>query len=254
MKKIISPLLIFFFLANTCSGAIVFVRDTGKQQTDSFTGSTGVTASFGTLPKVGNHIIISVSGYRTSGFLLSTPTDNQGTIYHKDVSVQDSGPTSEASISSGMATSSSGTFTITLKASGVSDAITWIATEYSGIAKANWFHSSSTAQITATSGGTVSGKGVTAGELLVAVMGTDSACSNCAILTPTGNFTWLQSYVENDGTVHSVGSSAYTIATSSLVSSAVWKWTLSSGEKSSLVLASYLPNVSGSAMLLGMGF
>lgn len=245
MKKyFIFSLSLFLLLANACEAVnIAYVRDTGKQQSDGFTGSTGTTGSFGTLPAIGNHVIISVSGFRTGGFLLSTPTDNQGNTYNKDASVRDAGPNSEASISSTRVAFSSGTYTITLKATGNSNTATWIATEYSGIVSRGWLDATGTAQVTSTTGGTVTATnpGRFKGDLVVAAVATDSGDAAIGFSAPSGGSgSWTESYVENNGSAHSAGESGYKIASLLETSAATWTWSESSGVKSALVLATYM--------------
>lgn len=111
----------------------------GSVQTASAFATTQ-TASFGSLPTVGNYVVVGAAFYRaSSAYQPSRVFDNQNNYYQNDVISASTAGETTASIWRSKVRTSSGTFTISLAPvyDSASNYVAWSAAEFSGLESEN---------------------------------------------------------------------------------------------------------------------
>jgi hypothetical protein len=102
------------------------------QSRKSVSNSANSTAlSFTSLPTVGRLIVVAVATY-AGNIGTSAVSDNQGNSYTRSAVAQPDGQDSDAALFWAIATTSAGTFTVTVNPDGTSADITFIIAEFSG--------------------------------------------------------------------------------------------------------------------------
>lgn len=118
--------------------AVAYVKDTGTKTASNFATTTG---SFATLPVVGNHVMVGISDWKSSGiFGMDAVTDNQSNSYAEDFD-QNSGDSARgsSSIYSCKVATSGGTYTITIDPTpDTGNFAAWGAVEFSGLDATTW--------------------------------------------------------------------------------------------------------------------
>jgi hypothetical protein len=176
------------------------IQNLGKAQLNLTTGNS---ASFSTLPLVGNFIVVVSSSYSTGSQVL-TPTDNQSNSYTVYTAVQGN---VRVSIAIAEVSTSSGTFTVTTSfptaVSGV-----WVAFEVEGIQTsgaldAQQSNGSSGTSISSLSTGST-GTLAQASEIAIAVVGADGwPDTDTNTSGPAG---WANQLTEDDSNLYIAGS------------------------------------------------
>jgi hypothetical protein len=215
--------------------AIAYVRDTGR-----FTGSGVATASasFGTLPAVGNHVSGHTAVWHATRPTSVTFSDNQSNTWATDAFEPDPGsPGSVAATGTAKVVTSSGTFTVTVATNqAANNFIEAVAVEFSGLTTSSWLDQSSVGNWSASTSKTVTDAGANtqASELVLFTAAHNSNATNVGINPPTG-YTQLAVNQDSNATIGFIA--AYKIVSSIETSSASWTWTDSSG--GAAVLSTY---------------
>lgn len=225
--------------------AIAYVRSTGVFRAG---GALSASGSFGSLPTVGNMVVVLVSRSGSSGATLSV-SDNQGNTYTKAVESATVGPCNTSSIWYAPVGTSSGTFTVTVTNTGTagSSYISATALEYSGLAS-----SSVVDQTNSNSGtgiGTLSSGSITttnADDLLIGV-----CCSNKSTnqtWTDPGA-PWTQRFIESGGANYEMGIGNERIVSATGTYSVSWSIDTTGGDLTASI-ASFKMASSGSAITI----
>lgn len=190
-------LLVLLWLLVAVPSYAAFVQSTGMQCAD---GTSTQVYSFSTLPSVGSWIFVTASIYTTVSNP-STVTDNQSNTYSK-YEQQIAAAANLVVIHYGKATTSSGTFTITVSVSGTANYYCSQAMEWSAINSATPFDKSAT-----NNGGSGSSynTGTTAAttaanELVVVAL--NGAIGNPAGLSTPASAGYTSLLVQQDGSSH----------------------------------------------------
>jgi hypothetical protein len=200
--------------------AIVLDQQTAKE---TFAPSAGTSVfSFATLPAVGAAIIVTFWGYNAGGYAATSVTDNQGNSYDLHSGLLESGGTNRPQYACAIATTSSGTFTITINHSAGSDNyVIARATSFTGLLN-NTVDASDD-----TNGGplspavaTTTGATTQADELVIAVMTLTGSSGDLHISTPATGYTEIAA--EQSGFAVAAGEAGYKIISSIGTQSATW--------------------------------
>ncbi len=226
--------------------AIAYVQDTGKVSAEGVNTST--SGAFGTQPTVGNHIIVTGSGWNNANWDLTAVTDNQGNTYAIDaeVNVADNDPPDTprngAFIASTKIATSSGSHTVTVDPQDASgNYIEWTAIEFSGLHATTHLHKTGTnsgyaaagtdASVTASTANTV------ADCLVVAVCSVSNNDSALTLTTPTTGYTAVD--VNQDAALTIGYQSSYKTVSGTETSSATWTHDNTSAEGWAAAIATY---------------
>lgn len=206
--------------------AVAFVQATATIREAGFSGTDA--GSFGSLPAVGNHVIVGIALYDADAGThgIATVTDNQGNSYNEDAEATEvGGGNSSASLYSTKVATSAGTFTITVDpavATGLY--IAWAAVEFSGLDATT--HLDRTGANEESSGAsdasvTASASNTTADGVAVAVaaLSFGDIDLNIGDTPPTG---YTNIAVEEDANSYMGMSFVYKIYSSSETSAAAW--------------------------------
>lgn len=230
--------------------AIAYVRDLGKIRTTG-TGLAS-SASFGTAPAVGNHVISMIGCYKGGDTTYSmTTSDNKSNSYSNAVTARDpySGGETISNIASAKVATSSGTFTVTATASGSGVAYhTWSAAEFSGLHATTWLDrtgsnngaiGTNALAITVTTSANLTA----ADELAISVWAPFSGTNHGSIAAATG---YSNVFSEGNTTTYMGGAGAYKVISggSGATHSAAWTWT-SNADGVSAVIATFIPAAGG---------
>ena len=221
--------------------AIAFVRNLGLSS-HSNVGSTA-SKSFSALPAVGNLITVRVTGWHTSGYTATVPTDNQGNTYTQRATRDNQGAPGRTRVYlyDTVVATSSGTFTITLnnvQSSG--NYINWTAVEHSGIATSSQFDVAATQLEAGSSTSTTCTTATTAqaDELVVAVIGTAHNSTNDGIADPPTTGYTSRSVYQNSATI--IGhESADKIVSATGTQSATWTYNTAPSTGACSAVATY---------------
>lgn len=238
--------------------AIAYVRDLGKIRTTG-TGLAS-SASFGTAPAVGNHVISMIGCYKGGDTTYSmTTSDNKSNSYSNAVTARDpySGGETISNIASAKVATSSGTFTVTATASGSGVAYhTWSAAEFSGLHATTWLDRTGSATgaigtnalaITVTTSANLTA----ADELAISVWAPFSGTNHGSIAAATG---YSIIFSEGNTTTYMGGAGAYKVISggNGATHSAAWTWT-SNADGVSAVIANFIPAAGGGGYTLTAG-
>lgn len=187
-----------------------------QARTTNTTAAASLALSFSSLPAVNSLIVVKAAWFPASSTTI-TISDNQGNTYTQSVNAVDGGGSVRCSIHWATATTSSGTFTVTVNPSGASDDITIVIEEYAGVTT-----SSPTDGATNNAGNSTGPTSNTltpsqANDLLVAVLthaGTDRT------LTEGGGFSLAAE--DEGGSAHMPIAGAYKVQTSIVTEGASW--------------------------------
>lgn len=233
--------------------AIAYVRDLGKIRTSG--SGLASSASFGTAPAVNNHIVSTITCYKSGDTTYTmTTSDNQSNSYTSHATARDSysGGESISNIASAKVTTSSGTFTVTATASGSSVAYhTWSATEFSGMHATTWLDRTGT--VVGTPG--VNNTSVTVTTSLNLTANDECAVSalNLFSFTTHGSIAatgYTNVFSEGDTTTYIGGAGAYKLISggTGATHSAAWSWT-TNVLGCAAVIATFIPAAGGSYSL-----
>lgn len=229
--------------------ATAYVRDLGKIRTTG--AGLASSASFGTAPAVGNHIVSTIACYKSGDttYTMST-SDNKSNSYTSHVSARESysGGEGVCNIGSCKIATAGGTFTVTATASGSGVAYhSWSAAEFSGMHATTWLDR--TGSIVGTPGVNVTSLTVTtsanltaADELAVSALALYSF-TNHGSIAATG---YTNLFSEGDTTTYMGGAGAYKLISggSGATHSAAWSWT-TNVLGSAAVIATFIPAAGG---------
>lgn len=229
--------------------AIGYVRDLGKIRSSG--SGLSSSASFGTAPAVGNHVVTMVGCYKSGDTTYTVAgSDNKGNANTTHVTARDPYSANEAigTIISSKVATSGGTFTQTVTASGSSVAyITWSSAEFSGMHATTWLDRTGTAtgaigtantNITVTTSANLTA----ADELAVSVWAPYSS-TNHGSIAASG---YTNIFTEGDTTTYMGGAGAYKLISggSGATHSAAWTWTTNILGVAA-VIATFIPAAGG---------
>lgn len=199
------------------------VQSTGKGRVQS---GASATLTFGSLPEVGNLILVMVEGFTQvgNGWDAGDVTDNQGHTYALAITRSHSNSNPCAAIYYTVVATSSGTFTITLNQTAGSDWTAGSAVEYA--ADTSWDSGSCLTQSAGATGtGTAIATGSTAGsaaadEVAVAVCGIGA--TQASITVESVSPAWVEEHEELSWTQYVPGEGNTRVLTGSGTQSASW--------------------------------
>ena len=214
-------------------------------------------ASFASNPAAGNLIVVSINGWRSGVFNMSTTgvTDNQGNTYTRIIQSTNQG-SGTASIFYAYNVASSGTFTITVDPDSTGNYLSWVAYNISGATTADPLDKSATDNgvgLSATSGST--GTLSQANEFVTASMTKNGANANVVEVTVP---LWITDAQIDSNAVHqpTMINSKIVGATTALAAN----WTIAGSEAWTAVIATFKEGAGGAAStfipkmtLLGVG-
>lgn len=219
MKRLL-PLLLFLLFASSAQAA--FVQSTGRI---TATVAASASGSFGSLPTVGNHVIVSCAAWNALTMTSLSYADNQSNTYNPDnfKAAAGTGAFGVVGIGSTKVGTSSGTFTITITTSrGTGNYFECVGVEYSGLASASWLDQVGTGSGTTGANAanvTASGANSQANEVVIAAVVVDTNDATVNLSTPTG---YTERGVNQDSTATIGFESADKTISGSETSSAAW--------------------------------
>lgn len=163
--------------------ALSVVRNTGKASDADVSLST---KSFAATPTVGNLIVVCISGWNAGTFGVTNVTDNQGNSYSRAGTQPSSSGLCRADVWYAKATTSSGTFTISVTCASASY-LEWVGVEVSGQDATSPFDKDANAN--SATGDAATGSTATlsqADEIVFAVAAMSNNDTNINVTTPTG--------------------------------------------------------------------
>jgi hypothetical protein len=191
-----------------------------QSKTGFATGADSYSLSFDSTPTAGNLIVCGVGAY--NGVTTCTASDNQGNTWAQAVQRLSGGTGERSSLHYAVATTSSGTFTVTVNPSGASSDITIVIAEFSGNASSSVLGNTNNGGGTSTSPSSGSVSTTESGELVV---GNVSHAGSDRTITEGGGWTLIRE--DEGGSAHMPISMIYQIVPSA--SSVTATWTLGTG-------------------------
>jgi hypothetical protein len=235
-----------------------FVKSTGLVRAAGFSGTSA--GSFGTLPAVGNHVVVGIALYDGDSGVhgIAAVTDNQGNTYAENAEATEiGGGNSSATIYSTKVATAAGTFTVTVDpavAAGLY--IAWAAAEFSGLDATT--HLDRTATNVESSGAsdasvTASAANTAASGLAVAVAALSFGDADLNIGdTPPAGYTNIA--VEEDANAYMGLSFVYKVYSATETSAAAWTHDNESQFGWSAALSTYKAVAGGGALdITGVG-